>query len=50
MPRNPKVEFDLLQMYFGRPYVIDLENAMGVITVHSPTLGQIVDIGETRFY
>lgn len=50
MPRNPKVEFDMLKMYFGRPYVIDLESAYGKITVYSPTIGDIVDIGETKFY
>lgn len=50
MPRNPKVEFDMLKMYFGRPYVIDLESVYGKITVYSPTIGDIVDIGETKFY
>ena len=50
MARNPKVEFDLLKMYFGEPYVIDLENAIGTITVYSPTIGDIISIGETKFY
>ena len=50
MPRNPKVEFDHLQLYFGEPYVIDLESALGSITVYSPTIGDIVHIGEKKFY
>ena len=37
-------------MYFGDPYVIDLENTPGVVTVYSPTIGDIVHIGEKRFY
>lgn len=50
MPRNPKVEFDLLQMYFGEPYVIDLEDAVGTVTVYSPTIGDILSVGEKKFY
>ena len=50
MPRNPKVNFDMLQMYFGNPYVIDLENAVGSITVYSPTIGDIISVGEKKFY
>lgn len=50
MPRNPKIEFDELQMFFGEPYVIDCESAVGTITVYSPTIGDIVRIGEKRFY
>lgn len=50
MPRNPKVEFDQLQMFFGEPYVIDLPSAEGKITVYSPTIGDIIAIGEKRFY
>lgn len=50
MPRNPKVDFDLLQMYFGEPYVIDLEGIPGKVTVLSPTIGDIVRIGEEKFY
>lgn len=50
MPRNPKVDFDMLQLYFGEPYVIDLENTPGKIIVYSPTIGKIVRLGEKRFY
>ena len=50
MPRNPKIEFDLLQMYFGEPYVIDLPDALGKVTVYSPTIGDIIEIGEKNFY
>lgn len=50
MPRNPKVEFDMLQMYFGEPYEIDLEDAIGRVTVLQPSMGDIIRIGETRFY
>ena len=50
MPRYPKLEFDMLQLYFGEPYVIDLENAYGKLTVYSPTIGDIVRLGEKKFY
>ena len=50
MPRNPKVEFDLLKMYFGEPYHINLDSIPGEITVYTPTLGDIVEIGEKKFY
>ena len=50
MPRNPKVEFDMLQMYFGEPYEIDLEETMGKVVVLQPSIGDIVRIGESRFY
>lgn len=48
--RNPKIEFDELQLYFGEPYTIDLDNAEGSITIYQPTIGQILAIGEKRFY
>lgn len=50
MARNPKVEVDLLKLYFGDPYEIDLENAPGKVTVYSPTIGDMVRIGERRFW
>lgn len=50
MPRNPKVEFDMLQMYFGEPYTIDLEDVPGKIVVYSPTIGDIIEMGEKKFY
>lgn len=50
MARTPTIEFDHLQMYFGEPYVIDCEDAMGTLTVYTPTIGDIVHIGEKRFY
>ena len=49
MSRNPKIEFDQLQMYFGEPYEIDLESAIGKITVYQPTIGDIVRLGEKKF-
>lgn len=48
--RNPVIEFDRLQMYFGEPYTIDIESAEGVLTVYSPTIGKIIEVGEKRFY
>lgn len=50
MPRNPKIEFDELQMYFGEPYVINLDDTEGQITVYSPTIGDIMQVGESKFY
>lgn len=49
-PRYKQLEFDKLQMYFGKPYVIDIENTRGSVTVYQPTIGKIVNIGEKRFY
>ena len=50
MPRNPKVEFDTLQLYFREPYHINLDNVPGEIVIYQPTIGDIVRIGENRFY
>lgn len=48
--RNPVIEFDRLQMYFEEPYVIDLEDVHGSITIYSPSLGEVIEIGEKKFY
>ena len=40
----------MLQMYFGEPYVIDLENTVGSITIYSPTIGDVISIGEKKFF
>ena len=48
--RNPIISFDRLRMYFGEPLVIDFEDLKGVITVYSPTIGDIIEFGERRFY
>ena len=49
-PRYPSLEFDRLKLFFGDPLTIDVEGARGTVTVKSPTLGDIVQIGESRFY
>lgn len=49
-PRYPTLEFDRLKLFFGDPLVIDEEGAKGVVTVKSPTLGDIIQIGESKFY
>lgn len=48
--RYEEIEFDKLQLYFGEPYVIDLPNAVGSITLYQPSLGEIIEIGEKKFY
>lgn len=48
--RNPTIEFNKLKMYFGRPYTIDLENTDGSITIYPPSLGDVVDYGESEWY
>lgn len=50
MQRNPKIEFDLLQMYCREPYVIDLKDTIGKVVVYQPTIGDIIKIGEKKFY
>ena len=47
--RYPELEFDRLQMYFGFPYVIDLESAEGSITISVPTMRTLIELGEKRF-
>lgn len=44
-----KIEFDHLKMYFGEPFEIDLESALGKITVYQPTIGDVVEVGEGKF-
>ena len=39
------VEFDLLRLYFGEDYVVN-----DVITIHQPTIQDIIDMGEATFY
>ncbi len=48
--RNPKIEFDQLQLYFREPYVIDLPDVQGKITLTQPSIGDVIKIGEARFY
>ena len=48
--RNPVIKFDRLQMYFGEPYVIDVPSADGILVVKQPTIGDMVRIGEDKFY
>ena len=50
MPRNPKIKFDTTKIYFGKPYTIDLDDSVGSITVYSPTIGDIIEMGEERFF
>lgn len=45
-----KITFDKLQMFFGMPYVVDIEGVKGVITITQPTLRLLVEFGEKRFY
>ena len=48
--RYEEINFDKLKLYFGEPYVIDVPNAVGSITVYQPTLGEIIELGESKFY
>ena len=48
--RNPKIEFDKLQMYFREPYIVDVESAEGQLTLYQPTIGDLVRIGQKRFF
>ncbi len=48
--RNPQIKFDKLQIYYEKPYVIDLESAAGSVTITQPSIGDIIEIGESRFY
>lgn len=48
--RNPVIEFDKLKLFFGDPYEIDIEDAEGTITLSQPSIGDVVNLGEKRFY
>lgn len=48
--RNPIIEFDKLSLFFGDPYVIDLEGVDGNIVLAQPKIGDIVRLGEKRYY
>lgn len=48
--RNPIIEFDDLKIYMDMPHTIDVEGTKGTITVYSPTLGQIIEMGQLKFY
>lgn len=48
--RNPVIQFDKLQLYFRDPYKIDIPDCDGEIVLHQPSLGDIVRLGEKRFY
>ena len=47
--KTKPIEFDRLQMYFGEPYEIAIPE-FTPIRVLQPTIGDIVRIGEKRFY
>lgn len=48
--RNPVIEFDTLQIYMDIPHIIDIEGLKGKLTIYSPTLGQVIKMGQTKFY
>ncbi len=49
-PVYPMLKFDRLKAYFGEPLVIDEDGVKGTVTVKSPTIGDILEIGESNFY
>lgn len=42
--KKPKYHFDKLKMYFGEDYTINN------ITISIPTIGEILEVGESKFY
>jgi len=47
----PKLKFNMLRVYFGKPYVIDLDNAEGSITIKDPGIrAAFIDSDETDFW
>ncbi len=47
---RPQIEFDELRMYFGEPYLVDCQDAVGSITVYTPSIGDIINVGQTSFF
>ena len=48
MTTSPEFEFDRLKMYFGEPYTIETETCE--LKINQPTIGDILEFGETGFY
>ena len=46
--KYPTLEFDRLKIYFGEPLIIPCRH--GEVTVLSPTIGDIIALGEAKFY
>ena len=42
--KKPEYHFDKLKMYFGEDYTINN------ITISIPTIGEILEVGESKFY
>ena len=53
-PTKKSYEFDKLQLYFAEPYTIQNKDEEGNVTseikILQPTIGDIVSLGETKFY
>lgn len=45
---NSKLKIDKLKLYFGEPYIINTPSKD--ITVYQPTIGDIMELGEEKFY
>ena len=48
--RYPQIDFDMLQIYCGVPHTVDVPTANGTIDIILPTVGDIVRVGQKRFY
>lgn len=48
--RYEQFKFDALQMYMNYPYTLKCGDEFGEIVMHSPTLGDIIALGQERFY
>lgn len=48
-PEPPKIEFDLLQLYFREPYIVkpEIGNNFAIL---QPSVGDIIATGERKFY
>lgn len=49
-PRYPTLDIDRLKILFGDPLVISEDGVRGTVTVKQPMIGDILGIGESRFY
>lgn len=48
--RNPIIEFDKLQLYFKKPYIINAPDENHQIIIQQPRIGDIVEFGQGRYY
>ncbi len=48
--KPPVLKLDMLKMYFGTPYTVDIDGCEGSFTMYQPTIGEILEFGTDDFF